>query len=229
MIDIHTHILPFVDDGSKSVNHSLELIKTQIENGVTDIFLTPHLRRSYNLDEKAIRNAFSEFCDVVKQSGIEINLYLGQEIYINPENPNLNEVQQIITLNDSKYLLIEFDFVEFTDIVEVVYEASRLGYQPIVCHFERYNYANLEMAEQVKENGGFIQINASSITSEDRKIKKITKQLLKHRLVDFVASDIHKGRENCMGKAYKIIEKKYSKDYALDLFGNNAKKIIDKV
>lgn len=228
MIDIHTHILPLVDDGSKSLEHSLELIKTQIENGVTDIFLTPHLRSEFNLDEQSIKIAFEDFSRTVKQKALNVNLYLGQEIFLNPEKPRIQEVQQIITLNDSKYLLIEFDFVEYTDIVETVYETVRLGYKPIVCHFERYDYADLEMAEQIKENGGYIQINASSVTGEYKDGKKIVKKMLKLGLVDFVASDIHTGRTNCMQESFKIIEKKYGKDYADNLFYNNAKKIIDR-
>lgn len=228
MIDIHTHILPLVDDGSFDINDSLQMLKEQLASGVTDVFLTPHLRGRYNLDEQSVKKAFDDFCKMVKDDDIDVNLYLGQEIYIEPEKPRLEEVKQIITMNNTKYVLIEFDFNEYTDIVETVYEASRLQYIPIVCHFERYTYATIETANQIKENGGLIQINASSVVGDDKREKKITKSLLKHRLVDFVASDMHKGRINRMQQAKKLIEKKYGIDYAQDLFYNNAKKIISK-
>lgn len=228
MIDIHTHILPCVDDGSGNLRDSLEMLKNHEKIGVTDVFLTPHLRVKYNLDEQSIKNAFDDFCKEVKKQGINVNLYLGQEIYLSSENQHLQSAQQIITLNDSKYVLIEFDFSEPTDIVETVYEANRLGYKPIVAHFERYLYATLEMAEQIKDNGGFIQVNAHSVTGENKTGKKLTKKLLKLGLVDFVASDIHFARTNRLREARDIVEKKYGKDYAKDLFYNNAKKIIDK-
>lgn len=228
MIDIHTHILPLVDDGSGSLTDSLKMLKNSVNQGVTDVFLTPHLRRNYALDEKSTKKAFVEFSSVVKSQGINVNLYLGQEIYISPDNPHLQSVQQIITLNDSKYVLIEFDFSEPTDIVETVYEASRIGYKPIVCHFERYLYSTLEMAEQIKENGGYIQVNAHSVTGENKSTKKFTKKLLKERLVDFVASDLHSARTSSLKEARELVEKKYGKDYANELFYVNAKKIIDK-
>ena len=228
MIDIHTHILPLVDDGSFDINDSLNMLKEQLALGVTDVFLTPHLRGRFNLDEHSIKKEFNDFCRIVKDNGINVNLFLGQEIYISPDKPQIQELQQIITLNNSKYVLIEFDFSIYTDIVETVYETSRLGYIPIVCHFERYSYANIELAKEIRQNGGLIQINADSVIGHNKSGKKTTKKLLKLGLVDFVASDMHKGRINFMQQARNLIEKKYGKEFAFDLFYNNAKKIIAK-
>ena len=228
MIDIHTHILPLVDDGSSDIIDSLQMLKEQVASGVTDVFLTPHLRGCFNLDELSIKKAFSDFCEMVKNNDINVNLYLGQEIFLSPDNPIIHETQQIITLNNTKYILREFDFFAHTDIVEAVYESSRLGFIPIVCHFERYTYANLEMANDIKAYGGFIQVNADSVTGENKSCKKFTRKLLKLGLVDFVASDLHKDRLNRMVEARNLIWKKYGKAYADDLFYNNAKKIIGK-
>lgn len=227
MVDIHTHILPLVDDGSGSTDDSLNMLYEQVESGVTDVFLTPHLRHRYNVPKSLLQTKFSEFCQAVKQKDIPVNLYLGQEIYISPDNPGLPIAEEIVTLNGSKYILIEFDFTIPTDIHDVVYEAVRQGYKPVVCHFERYTYADLEMAYAVKENGGLIQLNANSVTGDDRSSKKMARKLLKFGLADFVASDVHSHRKNRMGEAYRIVKKKYGKEYAEDLFTNNAVKIIN--
>ncbi len=227
MVDIHTHILPLVDDGSGSVNDSFEMLYEQVEFGVTDVFLTPHLRHRYNVPKNLLEKYFSEFSQAVKQKNIPVNLYLGQEIYLSPDKPHLPTDEEVVTLNGSKYVLIEFDFTIPTDIPDAVYEAIRRGYKPIVCHLERYSYADLQTAYAVKETGGLIQLNADSITGNDRSAKRFAKKLLKFGLADFVASDVHSRRKNRISQAYGIVKKKYGVEYAEDLFTDNAKKILN--
>ena len=103
MIDIKTHILPFIDDGSDTLNKSIEMLKKEYDLGVTDVFLTPHLRDGFTTSESELKKAFAEFLETVKKRGLNVKLYLGQEIFLPSDKPQLNGVQQIVPLNGIRF------------------------------------------------------------------------------------------------------------------------------
>ncbi len=227
MIDVHAHALPFVDDGSNSVNNSIEILSKSASLGVTDVVLTPHHRGEYICEGQELKQKFEEFKKVVSGAGISLNLYLGQEIHYTASTRKLLKEGKLLTINDSKYLLIEFPFLDEIDYSEVVYELVSDGYIPIIAHPERYAFFDLFSAYDVKNQGALIQINASSIVGENKKrFYKKVKAMLKRGLVDFVASDIHMFRENELNRAYLKIRKKFGKEVAEKLFTLNAEKII---
>lgn len=227
MIDIHTHVLPLVDDGSASLEKSLQMLSSSAEQGVTDLFLTPHCRAHYNQSAESLRKSFDEFAKVVCENGINVKLYLGQEIFIHKNIKQKLQDGEHLTLNGSRYLLLEPDYME-CEIVEAVYELTRIGYIPIVAHVERFSYISEQDVMEIKELGGLIQVNASALFCSDfRTDKKRAKRLLKAGLVDFIASDIHSNRQNYMQKAYNYVKSKYGINYANAVFTQNAKKIIE--
>lgn len=228
MIDIHTHILPEVDDGSPNLDCSIAMINECVKQGVTDIILTPHYRREYKLDKEQLKEKFDYFKDCVSKSGILVNLYLGQEIFIEKDYKSIFCDHTVLTINGGKYILIEFEFDGKRDITEVVYELIRMGYIPIIAHIERYINYDVSVANEIKDLGGLIQINAESLVGKQKKVfgKKV-KQLLKYDLVDFVASDVHCNRENFLLKAQTLVKKKYGEERAQRIFIDNAKKIIE--
>ncbi|MBQ3116686.1 MAG: hypothetical protein IJC07_06635 [Clostridia bacterium] len=229
IIDIHSHALPFVDDGSVDVNASLAIIEEYRRQGVNSAILTPHYRGKFKLPVSEIKEEFKVFCDrVIKDCGEDIDLYLGQEIFAGADVNEVVEQGLALSLANSKYVLVEFDYALEEDISEKVYELSYRGYIPIVAHIERYVYADIDMAIAIKQAGGLIQVNANSVVGRDGKtFKKKVNQLLKLGLVDFVASDVHDGRVLSMEKAYKHIQKKFGEKVCEDVFYNNAKKIIE--
>ncbi len=228
MIDIHTHILPEVDDGSPNLDCSIAMIKECVKQGATDIILTPHYRREYKLKVEELKERFASFRDYISNDGILVNLYLGQEIFIEKNYKSLFSDNAVLSINGGKYILIEFDYDIKSDATEIVYELVRMGYIPIIAHIERYFNYDLSVATEIKELGGLIQINAESLVGKQRKVfgKKV-KQLLKNDLVDFVASDVHFSRENLLEKAQTLVMKKYGKERAQRIFIDNAKKIIE--
>ena len=228
MIDIHTHVLPSVDDGSDSYSHSLEMVKVACEQGVTDLILTPHLRDDYRLTKEELTPVFEKFCAQVKKDGVDVNLYLGQEIFIEKDFKKYFLENSVITINGSWFVLIEFDCEEDIDIAEVVYDLTLLNYIPVVAHFERYSYADVSVAREIKELGGYIQVNADSLVGKTKKtyFKKV-KKLFKEGLVDFVASDVHDFRENNLKKAFDFVSKKFGADVAQSVFNKNALQIIN--
>ena len=208
MIDIHTHILPNVDDGSKSLEESIELLKSEVENGVNKVILTPHQNARIKTKDELI-NKFIEF----KKEINFIDIYLGSEIYYyeNIIDDLINN--NVLTINNTKYVLIEFSTKTETNIADIIYEIVLRGFKPIVAHIERYPYLKLEDYLAIKQNGGLIQINASAI--DDKYYKKRVKILLKNRLIDFVASDCHniKSRNVDFNKIKKLIENKYNDQF----------------
>ena len=227
MIDIHAHVLPFVDDGSQSMDETLDLLKEEEKLGVTDIICTPHLRSKY----RAEKNELIEIIDKVQQSansnGINVKLHLGRELYVSKHYKS-NVKTFSATMPNEKYVLIEYNFGYECEIVETVYELLSMGLTPIVAHPERYSYITLSDIEELKSLGALIQINAESVTaSVFSRSGRFAKKLLSKGLVDFVASDIHFGRKNCLGKAHSIVSLKYGKEYANQVFLDNAKKIIE--
>jgi protein-tyrosine phosphatase len=227
MIDIHTHILPLVDDGSGSVEQSVKMVKDCIKTGVTDIILTPHYRFDFKPTKQQVEQSFEQLKSALKENGIEVGLYLGQELFASGGYKSVVQSPDFIPLNGKKVVLLEFDLEFKQDIVLTVAEIMNLGYIPIVAHFERYYYADINVAYQIKTMGAKIQVNASSIVgSNQKKYKKIIKKLFKFGLVDFVASDVHEFRENLMDKAYGFIKIKYGEEIANKLFIENAKKLL---
>ena len=226
MIDIHTHILPFVDDGSFDENISLSMLKECVNQGVTDVILTPHYRRMFKKTPAELKEEFERFkCSIKAQ--LPINVYLGQEFYID-DNYKINiEKGQALTINGTKYLLIEFEYINDVEMVDIVYEVKRLGYLPIVAHYERYFDSDLSQAFEIKNVGGLIQVNADSLVGASKKFyRKIIKKLFKNNLIDFVASDVHVFRKYKMQKAKEWIEKRYGESVANAVLKENALKIL---
>ena len=227
MIDIHAHILP-IDDGSKDLETSLSMLKKSIEQGITAIILTPHYNSTTKLTLEQTIDYFEEFKQIIKQKDYNIDLYLGQEVYIDRHYKKKIEQHDFLSLNGSKYILIEFDYDTKMDITEVVYELIRLGYKPIIAHAERYENLTINDVEEIKELGGYIQVNANSVVGLSLgKSKAFAKKLLRKGLVDFIASDIHHFRKNKMKLAKTCVELKYGKEIKDLIFNLNAKKIIE--
>lgn len=223
MIDIHSHVIPFVDDGSGSLEKSLLLLETAEKNGVTDIVCTPHYRRSsFETPVADIKDNF----DLLRRANTTgVKLHLGQEIAYNPNVLNMLENGEHLTMNGTEYILLEFNYVSYVDISSVVFECKLRGFKPIIAHIERYEYLTYEDIEELFYSGALIQVNASSLSLLSHYNGKV-KKLLKKGQVHFIASDIHDGRTYDLKKAFDIVRKKYGEKTAQDLFYNNALSFI---
>lgn len=228
MIDIHTHILPEVDDGSVSLECSLSMIKECVKQGTTDIILTPHYRNEYKVKAEDLKERFIKFKDYIDKNGIAVNLYLGQEIFIEKDYKTLFKDNTFLSINGGKHVLIEFSYDSKWDITEVVYDLTIMGYTPIIAHIERYVNYDISVATEVKDLGGLIQVNAESLVGKQKRaFGKKVKRMLKEGLVDFIASDYHFNRENLLAKAQAFVKKKYGEEIAQKVFIENAKKVIE--
>lgn len=212
MLDIHSHILPNVDDGSSSLETSIKMLQEEVRNGVTDVILTPHyFFKKYTCEVLKLEATYNEIVDIVKKENIPLNLYLGQEIYFTNRVNLVEKLNkgEILTLNGTKHILLEFNLgKEPEDIQEAIYNFTRCGYKVIVAHVERYSWITKDKVNQMINEGALIQVNAESLMGRNGlKIKFFTKSIVKKGLVNFIASDIHSFKKNELAKA----NKKYGK------------------
>lgn len=228
MIDIHSHILPLIDDGSNSALDSISLLKEEYSKGVTDVILTPHYRKGeFEYSKTEILEKFENFKKGLENEENIPNIYIGQEIFCDDTIYPLMENKQVVTLNGSDKLLVEFNYSTYTDIADYVYNIKMYGYTPIIAHIERYTYIDKYSVIAIKENGGLIQVNANTIVGKlGKNTQTFVLRLIKDGLVDFVSSDIHFGRENVLLEAYNIVKKKFGVNVANNLFTENAKNYI---
>lgn len=233
MIDIHTHILPGVDDGANNIVESINIIKLQVIEGVTDIVLTPHYNKGNYLASKAdVIQAYDELKYEVKKQDINIKLHLGQEIMVASNIFDIIYNKEILTMANSRYLLLELDRGNLNDIDSLIYEIKLLGYIPILAHLENYTklYKKKSLIDEIIKEGVLIQVNAESIIDKNKSIKsKFCKYLMTNKLVSFIASDCHNttDRSPNMMKCYKIIKSEFGKKYADKIFIVNPKKMLE--
>lgn len=230
MIDIHSHILPGVDDGCKDYESAKQMLINDIEQGITEIVLTPHFRLQYNTPYNELEKEFINFKEKLNSDGINIKLHLGQEIFVDKDYKKILNSDFINGIDRSKIILIEFAYNSEIDYADIVYEIKHMGYTPIVAHVERYVYFSIEDAYEIKDIGGYVQINSSSLIKKHNvKEHKFVKKLLNEGLVDFVASDKHFDRDVDLLKAYNFVVKHYGEECADDIFTLNQKTLLESI
>ena len=212
MIDIHNHILYGVDDGSKDLDMSLAMLKKEMEQGVTRVYLTPH-QNQQTLTGPLLKERYQSFLEELKDKGIDMDIRLGAEIYYYPGLKQDLLSGKALTMDESKYVLVEFSTRTETNVSEIVYELVMAGFTPIIAHIERYPYLKKEDYFDIKEAGGLIQINSGSFSHFSS--RGLIKYLLKNDLVDYVATDAHDNsrRKVDFSFVHTYIKKKYPELY----------------
>ena len=235
MIDIHSHLLFGVDDGSRTLEESVHVIKKLSEVGYTDIILTPHY-----INDSTYVSTREENLDVLKRlkvglirNNVNVNLYLGNEIYIDSEIANLLKNNIISSLNDTKYLLIELPMSGENEIYyDVFLDFINMGYKVILAHPERYISFQKDFNKiyELKELGVLLQSNVGSVLGDyGRGAKKTIKRLLKENLITFMGTDIHHNKEEYtfVLKAKKKMGKYLTQKQINNIFENNAKVLLN--
>lgn len=232
--DIHTHILPCVDDGAQDYSQARELVQMAWEDGTRNIILTPHYRGAYRKNSAAyLRAVFNEFSKLIHREFPDMNLYLGSEIYYQSEVPDRLAARRILSLADSQYVLLEFRTGSLrSHVITGVSETIRCGFAPIIAHAERYEIFRKDstLTDEVLEMGALIQLNADSVMGEHGfGVKRFCRKLLKAQQAHFIASDAHDSEERppLLLDCYLHICKKYGEEYAAQLFCENAQAVIE--
>ncbi len=229
MFDMHNHILFGVDDGAKTMEDSLSLIKIAYEDGIRGLVLTPHFhpKRGMAHYSEVVEN-FNELVDVALEQFPDMQFFLGREVYYRSDVLETKGSTDKFLMSGTANMLVEFSTtVEENYIKNAVSNLLFAGYQPIVAHVERYGCAvkNKNLVNELKSIGAYIQINVDSILGKTGfAVKQAVKYYLKNGLVDFVSSDAHdiKNRRPELSAAYAYVTKKYGEDYAVRIFRDNA-------
>lgn len=236
MFDIHCHILPCVDDGSGSFVDSLEMAELAAHSGTVGIIATPHCNMpgafenfwSADFDAKV-----KQLNDVLIKRNIPLTIYAGQEIFAYGDIVERIKNNELITLNNSRYILVEFDFsVSEREIVNYLQMITAEGYVPIVAHPERYLlfHETPEAIRHIRSVGALVQVNSGSVKGNFGYYPEYTASyFLANQLADFVASDAHSQylRTPELFQVHEIICENYSYEYADLLLDRNPLRVIN--
>lgn len=217
MTDIHSHILFGVDDGSNDIEESIELLKKLKSIGFKNVILTPHYIEGS--DYCSLNPEKLEKLEILKseinKKNIDINIYLGNEIFINDSIIKSISDGKIYPLNNTKYLLIELPFYnQILNLDDILFEITHAGFIPIIAHPERYSYfqENYKIVDSLKENGVLFQANYSSILGYyGKQSQKLLKYMLKKKYIDYLGTDIHHTKKTYVIDNFEKINKKIKK------------------
>lgn len=210
MIDIHSHILPGVDDGAINDKEAIKMAQEAVYVGIKTIVATPHHKNKNYQNEKAkIVNEVNRLNKVFEKSLIPIKLLPGQEV--RAHDRLIKEINQgkIQTLNDTKYLLLELPSDHVPSSTEqLIFDIQQIGIVPIIAHPERNKelHQNPNKLYTLVTQGALAQATAGSITGMfGRKVKITANQMLEHHLIHFVGSDAH----NLEPQNFKVLKNGY--------------------
>ena len=234
MIDVHSHIVPTVDDGAQNIDVSIAMIKNAKNIGIDEIFLTSHyMEDGYHTSTEEYESIIQVLKNRISEEKLEVNLYVGNEVMVFPDLiKHLNE-KKFFTLNNSRYVLIELPLMEEVLYVwNVLFQLKEKGYVPVIAHPERYRCVqeNVEYAKKLIEAGALLQSNVGSILGMyGSQAKNTLKKLLKDKLVDLLGSDSHSPHRvyDVYLQALNKIKKICNEEYVNTLTTDNPKRIIN--
>lgn len=235
MIDIHCHILQGIDDGSGSIEESVKMAMIAENGGTKIVVATPHSNvpgSFQNFWDSSLLTKIKEINRILSENQVSVKIFPGQEIFCSGCFLPLLKSGKLITLNNSKYPLVEFDFLEYSSNVYLRLEQLVAeGFVPIVAHPERYAFVceDKNAAMRLKNIGCLLQINKGSLTGGFGRESFIeAHRLVEEQLADFIASDGHSPymRTPFLGDIHEMISESYSENYADILLKVNPKLVL---
>ncbi|HEY2825195.1 MAG TPA: CpsB/CapC family capsule biosynthesis tyrosine phosphatase [Gemmatimonadales bacterium] len=228
MIDLHNHLLPNIDDGSRSVEQSVAVLEAFAAAGVTNVVCTPHLKASEisaHTDDKVAERG--EAMDGLKAAAPTTPvLGLGFEIMLDEPLPALAMGDRRLSLNGSRYYLVEFPItIVGAFATTVLKQIAASGAVPLVAHPERYDTCSVAMVEAWRAVGAMMQVDATTLTRPTTR-GKLARQLVSRGLADIVAADNH-GDRRSVATAAAYLEKAGSANVAEWLTVHNPRAILD--
>lgn len=229
MIDLHSHILPELDDGSQSLRESLAMARMAVDSGITAMVATPHC-----IDDRSreVYAAWELLREVLREHEVPLKLLPGMEIFGTPDTARLLQEGRLLTLNGSRYPLIEFPFhstgEEETWILRSV---CRAGFRPVVAHPERYAWVQRdpEILNRWHRMGCLLQVNRGSLLGRfGRHAQETAIELTDRGFAAVVASDAHSPqvRTPWMKDVWELLSGEFSPRCAKTLLQDNPRRIL---
>lgn len=193
--DLHSHLIPGIDDGSKSMEDSLQMLRKFSELGFRKVITTPHIMSDfYKNTPEIILGGLEKVREAIRQQGIPIEIDAAAEYYLDEQFEVLIAQKQLLTFGDN-YVLFELSFMdESKRVKEAVFSMITEGYKPILAHIERYPYyiGKWDIIEDFKRRGCALQLNINSLSGHyGPQVKKWAEELIDKEVIDVVGSDCH--------------------------------------
>ena len=236
MIDIHTHILPGLDDGASDMEDSLEMAAIAVQSGVHTLVATSHANTDGYFREYSAReymDRLSRFRQALEREGIPLTVLSGMEIFMTEQVPDMIREERLLPINETDYFLIEFNFgIEQEVMDDLIDDLMDLSITPVIAHPERYQCVQRSARGLFywMEQGCLTQVNRGSIFGRfGQSVKMCVDHLLEKRMVTCIASDAHKPYERTtyMADIKEYMEKQYSFEYSKKLLHDNPRKILN--
>ena len=233
MIDIHSHLIFDVDDGSRSLEESINILSMMYEAGVTDMIITPHyiIDSKYMSSKDINEDKLKQIKEELNKRNINMNLSKSNEIFIDNKIFEYLKDNKVSTLNNTNYILVELPMSGiYEGYQDILYSLVHKGYKVILAHPERYIsfQKDFNKVYEVLELGVLLQSNYGSILGDyGLGSKRMIKRLMKEKLITYMSSDIHRLRSsNFIDRAKSKMKKYYTDEEINNLTNNNMKELI---
>ncbi|MDP9048122.1 MAG: capsular biosynthesis protein [Bacteroidota bacterium] len=193
VVDMHSHVLPGIDDGAQTPADSVQLVKRMMNAGIKKIIATPHIMADYYRNTaETINGALAILKAELEKQQIDIAIEAAAEHYFDETFETRVNQGKLMTMGDN-YVLFEFSFISMPpNALQVIQRLKELGYKAILAHPERYPYMDNDQLRNLRDRGVSLQLNTISLTGYYGKdVKKQAELLIDEQLVDFISSDMH--------------------------------------
>ena len=194
--DIHSHLIPGIDDGSPDMETTILLLKKFIDLGFKKVITTPHVMSDYYKNNpEIILSGLNHVRKEIKKQNLNIEIEAAAEYNLEPEFEKLLDDGKLLSFGAEKFLLFELSFFdEPLRLNETIWKMIEKGFRPVLAHVERYGYwhNNYDKIEEMINRGVKLQLNIGSVTGAyGPEVKKFAERLIKDEIIDFVGSDCH--------------------------------------
>lgn len=219
-VDVHSHLIPGIDDGAPDMDASIEMLKMFVDLGYKKVITTPHVMSDYYKNtSEIILSGLEDVRKAIKDSNIDIEIDAAAEYYLDQHFFKLIQDKNLLTFGDN-YVLFELSFnSEPPQVNEAIFEMITAGYKPILAHVERYPFYHndWEKMDEFIRRGCILQLNINSLNGHYGKpTRKMAEQLIEKKLIRLISSDCH--RPQHIESLKNLRENQYlSKAFELDL------------
>jgi tyrosine-protein phosphatase YwqE len=209
--DIHSHLIPGIDDGVKTLEESIEMIRALSDMGYKKLVTSPHIMSDFFKNTPEIIHAGLEKVRAeIKRYAIPVELEAAAEYYLDEQFLQKIKEENLLTFGD-RYVIFEVSYINPPDLLNsTIFELNIHGYKPILAHPERYPYWYSKFDEyyKIKEAGVLFQLNTNSLTGYyGPPAKKIAERMIDEKMIDFIGSDLHGQRH--LDALKKVVHEKY--------------------
>ena len=209
--DIHSHLIPGIDDGVKTLEESIAMIRGFSALGFKKLVTTPHIMSDfYRNTPDIILGGLDKVREAILAEGIPITIDAAAEYYLDEVLMKKIQTEKLLTIGN-KYVLFEISYVNPPDnLYNVIFELNIKGYKPILAHPERYPfyYSKFEEYYKIKEAGALLHLNTNSLVGYyGLGAKKIAERMIDEKMIDFIGSDLHGDRH--LDALQKTVKEKY--------------------